>query len=413
MALVDSTGTGMFLATSVVFFTRKVGLSTEQVGAGLSISGALGLAGTLPLGHLADRLGAKAATVLVNIWRFGAFLVYPFVHTWSEFVLVACFIAVPNMAAPSLSQALVGAAIGPERRVRTMALIRALRNVGYSLGGLAATGALAWDSKSGYQALIVVDAVTFLFTGLMALGVPVAVSSDGRPRTVDLAARAPAPVGTSARRRVALRASGPLTDAPFAMLSLTNAVLLVHMTLLSIGIPLWVTEHTKSPRAVVGALFVINTVGAALFQVRASRGAGTPEGAARLLRKAGTALGVECLLLAWAPSLGALLATAVLVAAIVAHTGGELFQSAGGWELSFSLARKGQEARYISTFNLGMSAQQVLGPLLITFVAANGAVAWGVVATAVVLAGLCAVPLARWASTGRLVLHEPGAAFSD
>lgn len=46
VAVIDSTGTGLFLAGAAIFFIRAIGLSAAQVGLGLSIGGAVGFATT-------------------------------------------------------------------------------------------------------------------------------------------------------------------------------------------------------------------------------------------------------------------------------------------------------------------------------------------------------------------------------
>ncbi|HEV3289368.1 MAG TPA: hypothetical protein VG123_10260 [Streptosporangiaceae bacterium] len=49
-ALVDWVGTGLFLAVSVLFFVRVVGLSTVAVGAGLTIAALAAMPAVLPVG---------------------------------------------------------------------------------------------------------------------------------------------------------------------------------------------------------------------------------------------------------------------------------------------------------------------------------------------------------------------------
>ncbi|GDY75580.1 hypothetical protein SAV31267_050650 [Streptomyces avermitilis] len=52
---------------------------------------------------------------------------------------------------------------------------------------------------------------------------------------------------------------GVLRDRPYALVTLLNTVLLLRMPLLSLGIPLWITERTDAPAWLVSALFVLNT----------------------------------------------------------------------------------------------------------------------------------------------------------
>ena len=70
--MLSAFGEGAFLTGSAVFFTAVVGLSAQQVGLGLSIAAAVQFACSVPLGRLADRIGAKrmwqAARPTIN-WR--------------------------------------------------------------------------------------------------------------------------------------------------------------------------------------------------------------------------------------------------------------------------------------------------------------------------------------------------------
>ena len=97
-------------------------------------------------------------------------------------------------------------------------------------------------------------------------------------------------------------------------------------------------------------------------------------GAGRSLRRAGIALAACCLLLAATADLPATAGAAVLLAAVVALTAGELLQSAGGWGLSYTLAPPGHQGVYLSAFGLGVSAQQVAGPAALSVLVASAAV---------------------------------------
>ena len=59
-------GEGFFLTGSAVFFTQVVGLSSAQVGLGLTIAGVVTFFFAVPLGRVADRVGPK------RMWALGA-----------------------------------------------------------------------------------------------------------------------------------------------------------------------------------------------------------------------------------------------------------------------------------------------------------------------------------------------------
>ena len=116
---------------------------------------------------------------------------------------------------------------------------------------------------------------------------------------------------------------------------------------------------------VLAPLLALNTVLAVTAQARASRGTDTVPGSIAALRRAGSALAGCCVLLALVPSVPVPAAVGLLVAAMLALTAGELWQSAGGWGLSYAMAPAAHQGVYLSTFNIGVTAQQVFGPGLI------------------------------------------------
>ncbi|MDQ7809072.1 hypothetical protein Q5425_35555 [Amycolatopsis sp. A133] len=65
--LVTMTGYGVYLTAGVLYFTRAVHLPAGQVGAGLTIAGAVSLAAGIPFGHLADRHGARTVYALTLV----------------------------------------------------------------------------------------------------------------------------------------------------------------------------------------------------------------------------------------------------------------------------------------------------------------------------------------------------------
>ena len=65
--LANSVGDGAFIVTSALFFTRVVGLSTAQVGLGLTLAWLVGFLTGVPLGNLADRRGPRGVAVLLAL----------------------------------------------------------------------------------------------------------------------------------------------------------------------------------------------------------------------------------------------------------------------------------------------------------------------------------------------------------
>ncbi|MDQ0601680.1 hypothetical protein QF037_006025 [Streptomyces canus] len=377
MAMIDAVGTGAFLAVSVPFITRSVGLSEGKLGLGLTLSAAIALATAIPIGILADRIGPKKVLVGVSLWRCACFVVYPFVQNLWQFLTVVCLLGLVDKAAAPMEQALVGQATEAEDRVRVVAVLRALRNVGFTVGALLGGIGLLIDNRAGYAAILLLNAVSFAVLATLAARLPVL--------------SAPA---KSLRRRFSMSV---LRDGSFLSFTGINAVLTMHMTLLSIGIPLWIVGHTEVSSAMIAPLVAVNTVLAVALQVRASRDTETIAGASRALVRAGISLALCCLLLVAAPKLPVVLAVGVLLLAMIALTGGELFQSAGGWGGSYLLAKPGQEGVYLSVFWLGVAIQQIAAPVLVSVVVTTGTTGWVVLAALFAVCGFAAPVIGRWA----------------
>ncbi|MGW5860571.1 MFS transporter [Streptomyces sp. NPDC055239] len=379
MAMIDAVGTGAFLAVSVPFITRSVGLSVGALGLGLTLSAAIALITAVPIGVLADRIGPKRVLVGVSLWRCACFVLYPFVQNLWQFLTVVCLLGLVDKAAAPMEQALVGQVTATDDRVRVVAVLRSLRNVGFTVGALLGGVGLLIGTRAGYGAILLLNAVSFAVLATLAYRLPV-LSTPAK----------------SLRRRFSVDA---LRDGPFLSFTGINAVLTMHMTLLSIGIPLWIVEHTEVPAAVISPLVAVNTVLAVALQVRASRGTDTIAGSARGLVRAGISLAACCLLLVAAPKPPVVLGVVVLLLAMVALTGGELFQSAGGWGGSYLLAAPGQEGVYLSVFWLGVAVQQIAAPVLIGVIVTTGTTGWVALAALFAVCGFAAPVIGRWAQS--------------
>jgi hypothetical protein len=170
---------------------------------------------------------------------------------------------------------------------------------------------------------------------------------------------------------------GSFCDRRYAGLAALNSVLTLHLTIIVFGIPLWLIHATRAPAGLVAVVLVVNTVMAVVLQVPFSRYATVDGGAFRLLRLAGVMLAGCAVALAAAAYVSTWLAVALLVLATVLMSLGEIWQSAGAWELSYRYADPEREVQYLAVFSLGAAAQNIYGPALVTVaVIGAGAAGW-------------------------------------
>ncbi|MBF8194053.1 MFS transporter [Nonomuraea sp. K274] len=348
VALVDSFGTGIFLSGSVVFLTQVAGLTAAQIGLGLSAAGIVGLISTVPIGLVADRVGTRKVLVALQVWRAAWFVAYAFTASFPFFFIVACMLAMAEKATGPLNQAVVGAAVGDNDRVRTMALVRVVRNVGFSLGALAGTTLVALGSHAGFRGIVLTNAASFLLAGVLLARIPLLNST------------------ASARRNGPWHSLASLRDGRYLALTALNAIVVMHMTLLAVGIPLWIVMHTSAPPALAGLIILVNTVLVVLLQVRASSGCDDITVASGRMRWAAGALAGCCLLLELSSGTTPVVATSLILVAVVLLTGAEMWQAAGSWGISYELAPSDRRSEYLSVFSLGTTLQSIIGPVLLT-----------------------------------------------
>src|SRR5215213_7435623 len=88
--LLSAVGNGAWYTSWALFLTRSVGLSTAQVGIGMTIAGVVALLAATPLGWFADRLGAREVFAALLLVQGGAALAYLAVGGVAAFVAIAC-----------------------------------------------------------------------------------------------------------------------------------------------------------------------------------------------------------------------------------------------------------------------------------------------------------------------------------
>lgn len=395
VGLVDSTGTGLFIAGSAVFFTRGAGLSITEVGIGLTIAGLCGLLALTPLGMLADRMGPRPAAVLLHFWRAAGMFAYAFVGDFPTFVIVACFVGIPARAVDPVNQMYVDRHIGTELRTSVMAAFRVVYNVGFLLGGMLATLIIAIGTRPAFMAIVLGDATTFVLAGILLARVPLLADKTPKGPTVRGWPK-------SLRQGWYLAVAG------------LHAVIVLHVPMLAIGIPLWATLYTDAPPLIVGPLIVLNTILVILLQVRFSRGTETRAGSVRALRGASLALAGCAVVIAFADRLDATGATILLTAGMVLLTVGELLQVAGGLGVSYDLAPRERQGEYLAVFWLGVAAMYMVGPVLITVgVVEQGSFGWLGLAALLLVAGLLVRPAAEAASAQIKRSHPPAEPAGD
>ncbi|MFV2117228.1 MFS transporter [Streptomyces sp. Act-28] len=385
---IDATGGGLFLAGATLFYSRVAALSAGQIGIGLSVLGIVALVATVPNGLLVDRIGPRHALVILHLWRGVWCCALAFVHSFWQFLAVLVLLGLAEHAGMPALQTYVGSAFGDAERVGVMSRVQMLKNTGFLVGALLAAVAVSSGTDAGYQALLLGDGLSFFIAAALMTTV----------RNV------------GGRRRKGERYSpvAPLRNVKFVVLICCNSVLQLNLSVLVIGMPLWVTQATEAPEAVAPLLIAVNTVIAISLQVPLSRGAETVPGAGRHMRRAGLSFALMCgtlILASWMPSAPA---AGLMVVSVVLHTLGEIWHASGGWGLQFALSPEAERGNYAAAYSLGPTAEGMVGPSVIAGgVVAAGSLGWTALALLFLAAGLSAHAVARQAAPQPPAVSSP------
>jgi hypothetical protein len=341
----DALGTGIFLPLSVIYLTQIVGLSPVHVGIGLTIAGAVAIAGVPASGALADRFDARKVLLACYAASAIAFAAYTAVNSFGSFIAVALVVQVAGrMAGPAKAVLVLGVA-SPKERVVGLAWQQTLRNFGYGIGGLLAAAVLLERSRVLFDCVLVANATSYVVASALVLRLP-----PMRP----------------VHRDEATGFRDVLRDRPFVGLALLNSLIALHDSALMVAMPLWIATRTSAPLALTGLLFTLNTILVVALQVRSVRNVTTMGGFGRSYRTAARAFAIACVAFAFAGRTSYLVTIVLLVIGLAALTRGELENTAGESFLSVELAAASLRGRYLSVFKSSVALQQAIGPVLVT-----------------------------------------------
>ncbi|GGR50932.1 MFS family permease [Nocardioides luteus] len=380
---------GMFFAVSALYFTRTIGLSAVTVGIGLTVAGGVGVLTTYAGGRLSDRWGADR----VQLWSMASYgialLAYALARDVVAFLVVATWVSASRGFQSSAQSTLIARWFEGPDRVAVRARLRVVMNVMIGAGTLLAALALAVDTAAAYRGTMVLVGLLTTVAALPLVGLRRRVAGLGR--RMDAGSDPAVATGPS-----------PLRDRTYVTATVLTGVMAIHFGVTSIGVPLWVADHTDAPTVLVSLLLVVNTVYVALFQVRASRGTHDIVTAGRAVRGAGFLLLGSCVLFAAAAQVGPAVATGVLVLAALASSAAETRGEAGSWGLAFELADPQRAGAYQGVSQMGYALAHMLAPLAVTATAIDhGTGGWLVLGSVFAVTGILTALLARHAAAAR------------
>ena len=236
VALVDRTGSGLFVPISVVYLHRTVGLSLTDIGLVLTLAGLVGTLAPLVSGRLLRRLDARWVVAGCFLTCAAALTGYAQARSIGMVLTCATVLAVASrMERPGTAVLALGLS---RDRIGVLSWQQTWGNLGYGLGALAAAGVLLTGSDAAIVAAMLADAASYVVGAALVASLP-----------------RPVPPGGPDPRTTYRELLGE--PRPAALLGL-HGVLALHDSVLVVGLPAWVLATAVTP-AVSPALFALNT----------------------------------------------------------------------------------------------------------------------------------------------------------
>jgi MFS family permease len=384
--LVNTVGSGMFLSAGTIFLIRSVGLSPTAAGVGLTVGSLAGFGAGVLIGDQADRRGAREVMIAAMLLEAVASASLLLVHSLWSLLAVAALAAIGRAGTNSARGAVIGVLAVEGRASALRTYLRAVTNVGLALGMLGSAVVLAVDNRAAYTVMILTDTTTFLVAALILARLPHLVPT--RPAR-------PVGGGPGTPRWLALR------DGRYLALTAAVSIASLQYWVLLQAFPVWIVLRTSAPRSMAALLLFVAAVTVALTQIPATRSIDGPRSAARLLARSGPLFVLAYVLMAFASGPPAWLAVALLLAGVLVHSLGEVWQAGGTFELSFALARPEAQGQYQGVIGLGTGLVEALAPIVVIVLCINvGKPGWILIGLIVAAAGFaCAIVERRWAGS--------------
>jgi len=366
---IDSAGYGMYLPLSLLYFHRVTGMPITRAGFIITVAALIAMVGNPLAGSLVDRYGARTVLLGGYLIRAAGFGAYSLVTNQTEMLITTTLVAFGATSFQPSIQAFVAEIAQGASRDRLIAAQRSIRNAGLGAGALAASAIVSLHSLAAYHAIVLTGAVAFVAAALLVSAIPV--------------------TGSAARRRTGARERGSyltvVRNRPFFLLTLSTVPVALGYMILSVSIPVYITQVLHAEPSWAGLMYAVNTAGIALLQMPVTRLL------VRFRRTRACALGQVLFGLAFVLYLAAsalprgIAVLAGLFCATVLYTFAELLHGATSSALTASAAPDVLRGRHLAFYQFSWAIPMAVAPAVLTaLLTASPAAMWLVLATGVI-----------------------------
>lgn len=380
LAAADRVGSGALMAILAIYVTRVQHFTAHDVAFAFSCAAVVALVVTVPVGHLADRVGPARIMQVAATGAAVTICLMPFLTRPGQLALVLSVQGVFDRASGGARQAIIPRIATGGDAVAFKAYLRAVTNSAIAVGGLAGGVALAFDTRPAYLVAFAVDVASYLAVAVLAGRLP------GLP-----------PVPSTPGRRFAV-----FRDLPYVAVNLAIAVQCMHFMVLELGVALSLVNVFGAPTWLASLVLLVNTLMCATLQVRMARGSDSVLASRRSFLVGTLWIGAGFVLMGVGTNLPRWWLVACALGGVVLQTIGEMVSSGGQWGIQMGLAPMERQGQYQAFGSLAFSLSALAAPPLVAFgPVEHGQAGWYALAGIVVAAAAVTWPLTTWAARTR------------
>ncbi|MET9648785.1 MULTISPECIES: MFS transporter [unclassified Streptomyces] len=375
-SLIDSLGTGLILAFTVVYFARTTPVSLAAIGAAMTLARLLALPTSMIVGPLIDRFTARRTAAWGNLVSVLGYLGFLLAHSVWQIVIVVFLVQVGHTTYWTSSSGLVVLAAPEDRRTTWFGFMTALRNTAMGVGGALAAFAFTLGEGTALHAIVIGNAASYVLAATLLYTwrpAPQETSHETPQATADVILDAAPEERTAPPEQPRAGYGTVLRDVSYTLLIGVNATMVFAQMLIKVLLAIYIVDALEMPAWTAGTLIVVNAIQVSLTQTLVAR-------------KAESSRMTRAVMLAAVLNAAAFVLFAVLYVtpdavtyvglflAMVVFTLGEVIAFPALDTLSVSMAPSTIRGRYLATYQLSWTVGEVVAPGLLTFLLARGEV---------------------------------------